>query len=120
MEESTLSMELDRLYDEKDGKILIVSPEEIHRNAMMHGWWDKRRYVPELLCLVHSEVSEALEAYRNNIPRGETGWIGEELADVIIRVFDVCEHLKIDIAKEVAKKHEYNKTRPMRHGGKKC
>jgi NTP pyrophosphatase (non-canonical NTP hydrolase) len=98
----------------------IVNPSEVHELAVEKGWYDKSREVPELLCLIHSEISEALEGYRNNIPEGEKGWLGEELADAVIRIWDMCDYLGIDIAKEVNKKHEYNKTRPYRHGEKKC
>jgi len=61
--------------------------ELVHKNAVEHGWWQTTRPIPELLCLVHSEVSEALEAYRN----GNNENFEEELADVIIRVMDMAE-----------------------------
>lgn len=43
-----------------------------------------------------------------------------ELADVIIRVLDYCAYAGIDIENVLEVKHEYNKSRPYRHGGKKC
>jgi len=98
----------------------IITPKEANDVAIEHGWYEEERPIPELLCLIHSEISEALEAYRKNIPVGEKGWIGEELADAVIRIWDMCEYLNIDIAKEVNKKHEFNKLRPYRHGNKKC
>lgn len=101
-------------------KILVIHPKEIHDLAKEKGWYDQERPTPELLCLVHAEVSEALEAYRRDIKEGEKGWIGEELADVVIRVFDLAENLNIDISDCMDKKHAYNKTRGYRHGGKKC
>ena len=58
--------------------------KKIHKNAINHGWWETERPIPELLCLIHSEVSEALEAYRN----GDMQNFSEELADIVIRVFD--------------------------------
>lgn len=45
---------------------------------------------------------------------------GRELADVIIRVLDYCGYAGIDIDAAISQKHEYNRTRPYRHGGKKC
>ena len=90
--------------------------KEIHENAKDHGWWDKQREIPELLCLVHSETSEALEAYRNHDKEN----FAEELADIVIRVFDMAEGLEVDIQAEILKKHEINKKRPFRHGGKAC
>lgn len=100
----------------------IVNPSEVHKIAKEKGWYDNttKREVPELLCLIHSEISEALEGYRKNLKEGEKGWIGEELADAVIRIWDMAEYLGIDIADEVNKKHEINKNRPYRHGGKKC
>lgn len=41
-------------------------------------------------------------------------------ADVIIRVLDYCGYAGIDIDAAISQKHEYNKSRPYRHGGKKC
>jgi NTP pyrophosphatase (non-canonical NTP hydrolase) len=101
-------------------KIEIVSPEEIHSLAVEKGWWDQDRPIPELLCLLHSEISEALEAYRNKIPEGESGCLSEELSDLVIRIWDMCGALGIDISESVEKKHKYNMTRPYRHGGKTC
>ena len=43
-----------------------------------------------------------------------------ELADVIIRILDYCAYAGIDIDAAISEKHEYNKSRPYRHGGKKC
>ena len=88
---------------------------DIHANAVAHGWWEEERPIPEMLCLIHSEVSEALEAYRNN----DHANLGEELADIIIRAFDMATGLSFDIVEEIVRKHEYNKTREYKHGGKK-
>ena len=93
-----------------------ILAREIHENARKHGWWDTRRPVPELLCLVHSEVSEALEAYRISDELN----FREELADILIRVCDMAEGLGIDIEREVLAKHEINRKRSFRHGGKVC
>lgn len=35
--------------------------KQIHENAVDHGWWDEERGFPEVLALIHSEVSEALK-----------------------------------------------------------
>lgn len=101
---------------------------QIHENAVDHGWWDEERGFPEVLALIHSEVSEALEEYRNGrLPtevytgnNGKPEGIPIELADVIIRVLDYCAYAGIDIENVLEVKHEYNKSRPYRHGGKKC
>ena len=93
----------------------------IHLVAKEHGWWDKERPIPELLCLIHSEASEALEAYRaNDSTNPYSANFAEELADIVIRVFDMAEGLGIDIQSEILKKNSFNRSRPYRHGGKKC
>lgn len=46
--------------------------------------------------------------------------IAIELADCMICVLDYCGHAGIDIEQAIRIKHEYNKSRPYRHGGKKC
>ena len=52
--------------------------------------------------------------YRSAKPEG----IAVELADCIIRILDYCGKEGIDIDAVLKLKHEYNKTRPYRHGGK--
>lgn len=101
---------------------------EVHKNAVDHGWWEGERTFPEIVALIHSEVSEALEEYRNGhgateiyfSDSGKPEGIPTELADVIIRVLDYCAYAGIDIENVLEVKHEYNKSRPYRHGGKKC
>jgi NTP pyrophosphatase (non-canonical NTP hydrolase) len=88
----------------------------IHENAVQHGWWEQERPVPEVLCLIHSEVSEALEAYR----KGDKENFAEELADIAIRLLDAAEGYGINLEAEILKKHEINKAREYRHGGKAC
>jgi NTP pyrophosphatase (non-canonical NTP hydrolase) len=83
--------------------------------AKSKGWHDVPREMGTILCLIHGEVSEAMEADR----RGE-GWdrVTEELADVLIRVFDLCGSLNLDLESAVSKKMEFNKGRAYKHGGK--
>lgn len=113
----------------------------VHENAKDKGWWDDERQFPEIAALIHAEVSEALEEYRNGrklheiyykhrngavVSRPEDfppGWtkpegIPIELADVVIRILDFVGHHKIDIDEAIRIKMAYNKTRPHRHGGK--
>ena len=83
------------------------SPEEV--------WSVNPYYVPAILALVHSEISEALEDFRHD--RREH--FGEEVADTIIRLLDLCDILDIDIDHEVLVKMEKNSQRGYRHGGKR-
>ncbi len=78
-------------------------------------WDDEQPYrLGCILALIHSEVSEALEALRNHDREN----FEEELADVIIRVLDLTGGLGIDIDAAVRDKLEANKKRGWRHGGK--
>jgi NTP pyrophosphatase (non-canonical NTP hydrolase) len=101
--------------EEKHTKTLNVLCKEAFETAKEKGWHDQPREMGTILCLIHGEVSEAMEADR----RGE-GWdrVTEELADVCIRIFDLCGSLNLDLEKAIIEKMEYNKTRSYKHGGK--
>ena len=88
---------------------------DCHTIAREKGWWDNERNDGELIALMHSELSEALEAMRNH---GEKEAVAEELADCCIRIFDYCGARDIDLDKTLRKKIAFNKTRPYRHGKK--
>jgi NTP pyrophosphatase (non-canonical NTP hydrolase) len=107
--------------------------DECFKISKKSGWWEEfqgepltRTEIAAKLCLIHSEVSEALEDARNPeldlakvYVKGEkpTGF-PSELADIIIRVFDLCGYMNIDIEEMVKIKMKYNEGRQFRHGGK--
>ena len=82
----------------------------------------KDAFIAQKLALVHTEVSEAVEATR--LPDYEKDGYGlyhkdsfaDELADTIIRVLDICGQLNIDIEKQIEWKLNKNKSREFMHG----
>lgn len=101
---------------------------EAHENAKKHGWWDDTKSFGDCISLVHSELSEALEFYREGKAPNDLFYSGisglkpdgipAELADVAIRIFDMCGWYGVDLEKAIELKMAYNKSRSYRHGGK--
>lgn len=111
---------------------------------------DDDKPFPEIVALCHSELSEALEEYRDGMPmayqvdgkryypalnRTEPNTVEDvckwrddkkpegvavEMLDCMIRILDWCGHEGIDVDTLMEKKAMYNKNRPYRHGGKKA
>ena len=102
--------------------------KEAHQTALEKGWWDKPRTVGDVIALIHSELSEALECYRRggteaivNVTLGENNkpeGFFVELADAIIRIADLAGRYNVDLEEILRMKLEYNKNRPYRHGNK--
>jgi len=103
-------------------------------NSKAKGFWDgpENDNLPTKVCLMHSELSEMLEAHRNGNPPCEKNIelldggefrritsVEEEVADVFIRLGDFCGRYGIDLGRAAIAKMEYNSKRPHMHGGKK-
>lgn len=121
-----------------------------HQVAKDKGFWETERNVPEMLMLVVSELSEALEALRKDhyadkgivkdlmqdidLDRTDEEFLfkaitwkksfeenikssfEDELADVAIRLFDLCGGLGVDLEKHIELKMMYNSMRGYKHG----
>jgi NTP pyrophosphatase (non-canonical NTP hydrolase) len=100
-----------------------------HELAKKSGWWNGNPNIGEKLCLVHSEVSEAMEGHRkdlmdDHLPHRQM--IEVELADALIRIHDLAGYLELDLGGAVKEKLEYNQQRSdhklenrAKEGGKK-
>ncbi|MBU5486495.1 nucleotide pyrophosphohydrolase [Clostridium sp. MSJ-11] len=108
--------------------------EQAHANAEKHGFWEDFQYnadfldymlqmptedkyaihnsISTRLMLIVSELGEALEGLR----KCDMSNFREELADVAIRLGDLCGGLNIDLEREIKKKMGKNKNRPYKHG----
>lgn len=109
---------------------LRAAAKMVHRLAWKKKWHSKfeseDHFIERMCNNLHDEVSELHEAWRNGVHRNPCDKPGltlsaleEELADILIRVLDNAERLGVDINRAVQLKHQFNKTRPNRHGGKK-
>jgi hypothetical protein len=93
----------------------------IRTNAIKKGFWDKDRNFGEMIALIHSEASEALEEHRAGKPALYVGDHGKpegwaiEIIDVMIRCLDTIGPGH-DIDTLMRAKMEYNATRPKMHG----
>jgi hypothetical protein len=131
--------ENDKRYATKDGRARSVSPAEIqeepsirlddlqflaHETAVAKGFWDGDPKVSEKLMLVVTKVAKAMEELRDlsrdvkktYVVDGKPEGFGTELADAVIRIAELAEHLGIDLTSMVRMKMRYNEGRPKKHG----
>jgi len=110
-----------------------------HENAENHGFYEKKPEIASLLMLIVTELSEACEADRKNKHTNKNGLdhylmdsisvlnyeffeakikdtFEDELADAVIRIFDLAGYCGIDLDAHIQAKMLYNKSRPYKHG----
>jgi len=112
--------------------------KQVYAANKAKGFWDAPiRSFPEAIMGVVGELAEAVEAHKNSNHAAPGALekvlaespfdpalfqylvkdtVGDELADALIRLSDICGQLGIDIGKHIEAKLEYNKTRPYKHG----
>lgn len=118
--------------------------QEIHENNIEKGFYEDEKNIGEMLALIHSEVSEALESdrkdqytkldedLRNDLELDGTSpdydtrhfesfvkdTFEDELADIMIRVMDLAAFKGIDLEWHIRQKINYNSKRQYKHGKK--
>ena len=113
------SLAVETLTPALNGSLCVLAAQ-INRWMRHQGFWQSEN-VGEKLALIHSEVSEAMEADRKGLASehlpGFSG-VEEEMADIIIRVLDFCYHNDLRLTDAIRSKMNFNLSRPHMHGKK--
>src|SRR5215470_14298314 len=96
------------------GQSILIINRDNGWNVTRPSDWQDTYKIPGILALIHSEVSEALEAFRADDKIN----FEEELADIVIRVLDCASGLGFDLDRAIREKLSKNRERGFRHGGK--
>ena len=112
------------------GRLLVLA---FHGASSKAGWWSDSKtgmdlsaemrngtrfgkaLAAEKLCLIHSEVSEAMEGHRKGLQDDKLphrSMLEVELADAVIRIADLAGAMNLDLGGAIAEKLTFNSTRP--------
>lgn len=96
-----------------------------HSRSVLSGWWEDPATGRELeltperfaqkLCLIHSEISEAMEGHRKGLKDDKLphrDMVEVELADAVIRIYDLAGRAGYDVTGAMLEKLAYNASRP--------
>jgi len=110
------------MHDDTIIEAITILMSRAHNIARAHGFWNTVRNDGEAIALMHSELSEALEALRHGNPASEHvpefTAVEEEMSDLLIRVLDYCRGHGCRLPEALIAKMEFNNTRPLKHGKK--
>lgn len=122
---SSIGRDWARLDVEKTYSGISAATSICHGLAAKSGWWTKKQTgerlsleevnIAEKLCLIHSEVSEAMEGHRKNLMDDKLPhrkMLEVELADALIRIHDLAGFLGLDLAGATIEKLAFNQQRP--------
>lgn len=117
---------IDLFKDEEMAEAIQWMSDRCHFNSVKKGFWEggkEARNKAEMIALMHSELSEALEALRKDPTKPdhhcpEYTNLEIELADCVIRIMDFCSGFGLRLGEAIVSKHQYNTTRSYKHGKK--
>lgn len=111
---------LDTQRDAAAGTSWAQIQSHAYQSSVRAGWWEgidpieDVHVVPAKLCLIHSEISEAMEGHRKGLTDDKLphrSMLEVELADVVIRVGDLAGRLGLDVGGAITEKMAYNRNR---------
>lgn len=120
-----ITAEIDKSEDPELGAALVLGVidglvNQAHGNSKSKGFWDEPLNTGQAVALIHSEVSELLEAIRNGNPFDEhcPEFTSAEIesADIVIRVMDLAGGRKWRLGAAILAKMKFNQGRPHKHG----